>query len=154
VQYDGIDSEPSFEPHWSTLRGPELTLRVADCRDYKYENISFAVALFIVQFLPPKDKVPFLRSLYSGMLPGSGLVIAEKVYAETGRMQDALTFPYYDQKLAHFTADEILDKERSLRGQMTLWTEAELRTNLQLVGFRDLELVWASFPFIAILALK
>jgi tRNA (cmo5U34)-methyltransferase len=86
---------------------------------------------------------------------GGAVIIAEKVLATNSRFQDALTFPYYDGKLQNgFSPQEILDKERSLRGQMTLWTEAELKAALCESGFREVQLIWANFPFVALLAVK
>jgi tRNA (cmo5U34)-methyltransferase len=82
-------------------------------------------------------------------------MIAEKVLASSARLQDALTFPYYDYKLERgFSAAEILDKERNLRGQMTLWTASELGQALRCAGFREIEPMWACFPFVGLLAIK
>jgi hypothetical protein len=60
-------------------------------------------------------------------VPGGALMIAEKILATTARFQDALTFPDYDFKQEQgFSAAEILEKERQLRGQMTLGTAKEI----------------------------
>jgi len=101
------------------------------------------------------DKLPLLRRIYGGLVEGGALIIAEKTLAETSRVQDACTFPYYDYKLVRgFSAQEILDKERQLRGRMTLWTERELRAALRRVGFCELQSFWRSHMFAGYLALK
>jgi tRNA (cmo5U34)-methyltransferase len=101
------------------------------------------------------DKLPLLSRIYAGLVEGGALIIAEKTLAETARLQDALTFPYYDYKLERgFTSEHILDKERSLRGQMTLWTEAELKAALSHVGFCEVEPIWRNLMFVGLLALK
>lgn len=96
-----------------------------------------------------------LRRIYNGLVEGGALIIAEKTLAENARLQDALTFPYYDYKLAKgFTPKQILDKERSLRGQMTLWSETELGAALADSGFRQIQTFWKTMIFVGVLAIK
>lgn len=155
VNYVGIDSEPKFRSHWRKLETKDLQFKACEARSFEFGNISLACMAFTLQFIPPFLKLSLLQRLYSGLIEGGALIIAEKLLASTSRLQDALTFPYYDFKLKqHFSADEILAKERSLRGQMTLLTEAELRAFLKTVGFREIEFIWGRFPFLALLALK
>ncbi|MHC6157817.1 methyltransferase [Bradyrhizobium elkanii] len=156
VSYVGIDCEPNFGRHWTRRRAKNLAFEVCDARAYDgYNNASLALGIFTLQFLRPIDKRPLLRRIYDGLVEGGALIIAEKTLAENSRMQDALTFPYYDYKLKRgFTPDNILDKERSLRGQMTLWTETELGSALNQVGFGQLQTIWKNFLFVGVLAIK
>jgi tRNA (cmo5U34)-methyltransferase len=155
VDYVGIDCEPKFSPHWDRRRAKNLRCEVGDARTYPFRNVSLACCLFTVQFIRPADKLPLLSRIYDGLVEGGALIIAEKTLAETARLQDALTFPYYDYKRQRgFSPEHILDKERSLRGQMTLWTETELRMALSQVGFREISLFWSRLMFVGLLALK
>jgi tRNA (cmo5U34)-methyltransferase len=155
VDYVGIDCEPNFIPHWERRWAKNLRYEVGDIRSYPFKNVSLACSLFTVQFIRPVDKMPLLKRIYDGLVEGGALMIAEKTLAETARLQDAMTFPYYDYKRGKgFTPESILDKERSLRGQMTLWTETELRAALSQVGFREINPIWRSLMFVGFLALK
>ncbi|MBE0705201.1 MAG: hypothetical protein IH582_18910 [Afipia sp.] len=89
------------------------------------------------------------------MVDGGHLIIAEKLLASSARYQDALTFKYYDFKRDRgIPADEILDKERSLRGFMSSYTRDELIGVLKEVGFRDIQEFWCQFPFVGFIASK
>jgi tRNA (cmo5U34)-methyltransferase len=155
VDYIGIDCEPNFSPFWERRRAKNLRYEVGDARAYSLENVSLACSLFTLQFIRPADKLRLLDRIYGGMVDGGAFIIAEKTLAETARLQDALTFPYYDHKRGQgFSAEQILDKERSLRGQMTLWTETELRAALSQVGFREINPIWRRLVFVGLLALK
>jgi tRNA (cmo5U34)-methyltransferase len=156
VQYLGIDIEPAFSVHWDRLRARNLDFEVADARTFQgIRNLSLALSNFTVQFIRATDKEPTLQRVHDGLVAGGALVISEKILADTARLQDALTFPYYDYKLGKgFSPQHILDKERSLRGQMTLWTESELRMALSRVGFREIEPIWRNYMFVGLLALK
>ena len=113
------------------------------------------ISHFTIQFIRPQDKLPLLQRIYDGMVEGGAMIIAEKTLAVSARLQDALAFPYYDYKLEQgFSEKDLLDKERSLRGKMTLWTEAELKSALRKVGFREIEPIWRNFAFVGLLALK
>jgi tRNA (cmo5U34)-methyltransferase len=156
VLYCGLDIEPRFAVHWHTEKQRDLRFEVGDVLSYQsLREVSLAISLFTIQFIRPQDKLSALRSIYAGLVEGGALLIAEKTFASTSRLQDALTFPYYDHKIRQkFSARSILDKERSLRGQMTLWTAGELIANLQKVGFNEIQPIWAYFPFQAFLAIK
>jgi tRNA (cmo5U34)-methyltransferase len=155
VQYIGIDVEPGFGVHWDRLKAKNLRFDVADARAYDFSNSSLILSVFTVQFVRPADKLPLLKRFYDGLVEGGALFIAEKTLADTARMQDAVTFPYYDYKLKQgFTPEEILTKERNLRGQMTLWTEAELKSALSQTGFRHIETIWKDLVFMGVVALK
>jgi tRNA (cmo5U34)-methyltransferase len=119
------------------------------------ENASLVISKFTVQFIPPMDKRALLRRIHDSLVEGGALMIAEKTLADTARLQDAVTFSYYDHKLERgFTAEQILHKERQLRGQMTCMSEAELRDSLRQAGFTEIERIWGEAPFAAFLALK
>ncbi|KRR14926.1 hypothetical protein CQ12_32310 [Bradyrhizobium jicamae] len=155
VRYIGIDCEPGFEPLWRKRRASGLRFETGDARVLPLENASLIIGQFIVQFIPPMDKRALLRRIHDSLVEGGAFMIAEKTLAETPRLQDAVTFSYYDYKLERgFTAEQILVKERQLRGQMTCMSEAELRGALREAGFTEMERIWGEAPFAAFLALK
>ena len=156
VNYVGIDCVSDFNVHWDRLKAENVSFETCDARSYAgFHNVSLAYSLFTIQFIRSADKLPLLRRIYEGLVEGGAFILAEKTVAKTGRMQDAITFPYYDFKIKNgFSEKDILDKERSLRGQMTLWTEAELKRALRQVGFREIEPIWRNYMFVGYLALK
>jgi tRNA (cmo5U34)-methyltransferase len=155
VTYTGIDCEPSFDTFWRRHRVSGLKFEIGDARTWPLENASLVISHFFLQFIPPMDKRPLLRRFHSCLVEGGALMIAEKTLADTARLQDAVTFSYYDDKLEQgFTPDQIIEKERRLRGQMTCMSEAELREALSRAGFREIERIWGEAPFAAFLALK
>lgn len=156
VQYVGIDVEPAFITHWDRLKTKNLNFEIADALAYGgYANTSLALLRFTLQFIRPVDKPKLLKRLHDGMVEGGVLLVAEKTLADTAKMQDAMAFTYYDYKLSQgFSAEQILDKERSLRGQMTCWSETELKAKLIQVGFRHVETIWKDMLFVAVVAHK
>jgi tRNA (cmo5U34)-methyltransferase len=154
VKYIGIDREPDFGMYWNRLARHNLSFEVRNALGYDFEEASLIYSLFTLQFVPPKDKLDLIRRMFDGLVEGAALIIAEKTLAETARLQEAMHSGYYEYKRSRFTADEILEKERSLRGFMTLWTEAELRAALNESGFREMSPIWRASSFVAYLALK
>ena len=156
VNYIGLDCVSDFSVHWGRLENANVRFEVCDARSYAgFKNVSLAYSLFTIQFIRPADKMRLLQRIFDGLVDGGALIISEKTLADTARLQDAMAFPYYDYKLEQgFSEKELLDKERGLRGLMSLWTEAELKQALRLVGFREIEPIWRNFAFNGILALK
>ena len=152
VAYLGIDCEPAFQARWRKQKDLEFVL--GDAVEFPYENASLVIGLFTAQFVREADKRRLLKRIHAGLVDGGALIIGEKLYAETGRMQDAMQSTYYEFKRRKFTAEQILDKEQRLRGFMTCWTEAELRAALVDAGFRDLNPIFRGGLFVAYLARK
>jgi tRNA (cmo5U34)-methyltransferase len=155
VTYIGIDCEPGFELLWRRHRIPGLRFEIGDARTRHLEAASLILSMFTVQFIPPMGKRALLRRIHDSLVEGGALMIAEKTLAATARMQDVVTFSYYDHKLERgFSPGQIIEKERALRGQMTCMSETELRDALKQAGFTEIERVWGEAPFAAFLALK
>jgi tRNA (cmo5U34)-methyltransferase len=156
VDYVGIDVETKFREHWRERRDDNIRFKVQDVRSFDFRHMSLALSSFTLQFIPEPDKVGLLRRVHDGLVEGGALIVAEKVLAESARFQDMVTFEYYDFKLLTFTPDTILQKEHRLRGQMTLWSETELRAALTEAGFRpdDMQRVWQDGPFLCVVARK
>lgn len=155
VHYLGIDVEPRFRPCWNRYEFINLRFEVGDVLTREFSNVSLACCVMTMQFLPPRQKSPILKRIRDSMVEGGALLIAEKTLAETPRQERDAMAAYLDYKRRQgFTADEILDKQRSLRGQMTTMTEVELRAMLRSAGFRDVEPYWRGHMFAAFVALK
>jgi tRNA (cmo5U34)-methyltransferase len=155
VSYIGIDIEPDFCMYWDRHAGANLSFELRDARGYEFKDASIIFSLFTVQFVRPADKPALLDRLHAGLVEGGALIIAEKTLAETPRLQETLNSHYLDYKRgAGFTAEQILDKDLALHGQMTTWTETELRAALHQAGFRELTAFWRGLFFVGYLALK
>jgi tRNA (cmo5U34)-methyltransferase len=153
VRYLGIDTVSKFDEHWCELRTNNVRFEVCDARSFVFENMCLVYSIFTLQFISERDRLSLLRRVYDGLNEGGTLFIAEKVLANSAKTQDILTFSYYDFKRQSFSAEEILDKERSLRGQMILWDEERWENTLCEVGFQ-IQRIWQDGPFIAWLAMK
>jgi tRNA (cmo5U34)-methyltransferase len=149
VSYLGIDVESGFSEHWRARRARNVRFRICDARSFDgYENLSLACSLFTLQFIPERDRLSLLRRVCDGLIEGGALILAEKVYANDAKFQEMLRSIYYDFKRQNFSAEEILDKERSLRGQMNPWSEEQWLNAVHEAGFK-VHRLWHNHLFVA-----
>ncbi|UPK26741.1 methyltransferase [Bradyrhizobium sp. 195] len=154
ADYLGIDIEPRFRPCWEKHSFMNFRCEVGDALTHPFDNVSLACCIMTLLFLRPAHKLPLLKRIRSSMVEGGALLIAEKTLAETSRQESDAEAAYMDFKRRQgFRAEEILEKQSSLRGQMTRMTERELREILVLAGFRDVESYWRGHMFVAFVAL-
>lgn len=157
VKYVGLDVEGSFKDQWSERRTRNLTFKKTDARTYAgYGNLSLVYSLFTLQFLPEADRLALVKKVYEGLNDGGALILSEKVLAKNAKFQDMLAFTYYDYKRKSFSEKEILDKERSIRDQMHLWSEFKIFEMLRSAGFKpnNMQLFWRNHLFVGIVAMK
>jgi tRNA (cmo5U34)-methyltransferase len=157
VAYLGLDIEPNFEQHWRRRREKNLRFQVDDALSFDgFKDMSLALSVFTLQFIPERFKMNLLRRVYDGLAEGGALFIAEKTFAANPAIQGLMASTYYDYKRKSFSPDQILDKDQSLRGQMNLWTKQRLMDALRAVGFlsEDIECFWAGGPFVGYMAVK
>lgn len=132
--------------HWQTERIQDVLLP---------QNVDMVLSVLTVQFLPIADRERLVSRIYKALRPGGAFLLVEKVYAESGRMQDMFSQIYHDQKeQAGFTAQEIREKDASLRGVMTPLTVAQNEAMLKRAGFEQLEVFVKDFHFAGWIAVK
>lgn len=108
-------------------------------------NLIFSV--YLLQFLPIKERLPLLNKIYNALDPGGALIICEKTYQPQTKAHEILTFSYYDFKLKHFSAEEILKKQFDLRKIMNPLTEEENVKLFKESGFKTIFSFWQSLLF-------
>jgi len=125
-----------------------------DIRNYKFENCSLVTSLFTLQFMPKKDRTKVIQDIYDGLNEGGGFIFAEKIDCENSRIQDMMTFNYYDYKRQKFEYDDIMTKERTLRHMLKPNTWSELDKMIRDAGFKSVEQSWRNHIFIGAIAIK
>jgi len=152
--FDNLDirkEEISEEHPWASLDFVK-----GDIRNYKFENCSLVTSVFTLQFMPPRHRREVLTQIYKGLNYGGAFIFAEKTVCEDPRLQDMMTFNYYDYKRKNFTTEDIMDKERTLRHMMKPNTWKELNSNLNIAGFSfdQIQPFWRNQIFVGAIAIK
>ena len=125
-----------------------------DIRNYEFENCSLITSLFTLQFMPKKDRFSVIQNIYDGLNEGGGFIFAEKIDCENSRIQDMLTFNYYDFKREKFTTDDIMNKEQTLRHMLKPNTWNEIHYMVEDAGFKTVEQFWRNHNFLGAIAIK
>ena len=127
-----------------------------DIRNYSFENCSLVTSIFTLQFMPPRHRQEVLGKIYDGLNTGGAFIFAEKTVCEDARIQDMMTFNYYDYKRQTFTTEDIMDKERTLRHMMKPNTWSEILFNRYDAGFAEdkVQPFWRNHTFVGAIAIK
>lgn len=116
--------------------------------------VSYAMSVFTLQFMPRVARERVLKNVYQSLLPGGAFVCAEKIYADTAKVQDMMTFLYYDYKKKSFSEKEIMDKEVKLRHMLRPTSRDDLEKMLHSAGFETIYPFWQNYNFVAYVCIK
>lgn len=154
--YRGIDYADGFVADMDKRceEYPALWLTQEDVRDYEFDNCSLVTSIFTLQFMPRKDRQEVLNRIYDGLNPGGAFIFSEKTYSCSPKVQDMLTFMYYDFKRESFATKDIMDKEQTLRNMLRPNTWSELNDMLSEAGFESVQTFWQSHLFVGAIAIK
>ena len=155
VKYVGIEIEEDFFKDFKKDEEEygHLQYFKGDVREYDFQNCSLVTSIFTLQFMPPKDREDTIKRIYKGLNRGGAFVFSEKTFSCDPRIQDMMTFMYYDYKRKNFTDTEILDKEVQLRHMMKPNTRTELYKMCTDAGF-EIHTFWQNFNFVGVIAIK
>ena len=125
-----------------------------DVRNYDFENCSLVTSIFTLQFMPKKDRSLIISDIYNGLNTGGAFIFAEKIDCTNSRIQDMMTFNYYDFKRQKFETEDIMDKEKTLRHMLKPNTLEELEDMIYEAGFKNIQPFWQNHLFMGAIAIK
>ena len=127
------------------------------CEDALAVDMSGAdmiVSYYTIQFVPPRIRQELINKIYNSLNWGGAFILFEKVRAPDARFQDYANQVYTDFKVDHgFSAENIVDKTRSLKGVLEPFSTDGNLGLLKRAGFVDMMtlLKWVCFEgFLAI----
>lgn len=113
------------------------------------------LSILTLQFLNKRHRVGILEKIYEQLEIGGAFILVEKVLAEDSSIQDIFTQSYHDFKEVNgFSAQEILMKDKSLRGVLNPLHQREMEELLLSVGFKTIEVFHKAWNFVGWIAIK
>jgi len=135
-----------------------LGVKMEDIANFDFSKlpygISYATSIFTLQFIQKEKRQKIIREIYNNMKVGGAFVFAEKVYSPNAQLQDVMTFMHYDHKSKNFSAEEILNKERTLRNMLRPNTREELEDMIGKAGFTSVQPFWQNYNFVGYICIK
>ncbi len=155
IRLIGIDSSRAMIAAARAQLPADIGLLHADARTAVIENASVVIGNFLLQFLNPADRDPFLRRIHGGLLPGGALLLAEKVIAADAAEEALLRDLHTGFKSAMGYSDlEIKQKNVALRLVMRPDPLSILQARLRDAGFGQATLWFRCLNFVALLAIR
>lgn len=113
------------------------------------------ISFYTMQFIPPRSRQLVFQKIYDSLEWGGAFILFEKVRAPDARFQDIAMQIYHEFKLdQNFTEEEILGKQRSLKGVLEPFSTQGNLDLLKRSGFKDVMTVMKWVCFEGFLAIK
>jgi len=132
-----------------------LTFIKQDALNYPFKASDFITSYYVIQFVEPSRRQTLIDKIYETLNWGGAFLYFEKVRAPDARFQDIMTGVYNEYKLEQgYTAEEIMQKSRSLKGVLEPFSTQGNIDMLRRAGFVDIMSIMKFGPFEGILAIK
>tara|TARA_B100000029_G_scaffold195241_1_gene193365 strand:- start:2312 stop:3010 length:699 start_codon:yes stop_codon:yes gene_type:complete len=157
INFIGIDEQQSMiDFSKKKLKGKKnIKFFKQNINNANLKNSNFITSFYTIQFIHPSLRQKLFNKIYKSLDWGGGFLFFEKVRASDARFQDMFSQIYLEYKEdRNFTAKEIIDKSKSLKGVMEPFSS---KANLELVkraGFVDYITVYKFLCFEGFLAIK
>ena len=113
------------------------------------------VSYYTIQFTQPKYRQEIINKIYKSLNWGGAFIMFEKVRAPDARFQDILNSLYLDFKEENgFTNQEIIEKQKSLRGVLEPFSTFGNTGLLKRAGFKDITIIFKHICFEGYLCIK
>jgi len=133
----------------------KVEVRLEDIRDTSITKASVVVLNFVLQFLDPEQRMPLLEKIYNGMLPGSILVLSEKInFSDKKEDEFQIDMHHEFKKLQGYSDLEISRKRAALENVLQPDSLEKNMQRLQTIGFKETYLWFQCFNFSSIVAIK
>lgn len=152
VEIVAVDNAPAMIDRARRLvDDPRIRFVCEDIRTLVIEPADAITANYVLQFLPPDDRLTLLRRLREALAPDGVLLLSEKVRFDDADTQRDFEAAHLDFKRANgYSELEISRKRSALERVMIVDTEDVHRQRLAAAGFERIRkwyqcLNWASF---------
>jgi len=157
INWIGIDSSKemaaSAREHCRGVAGIEIVCD--DILNVDLQKSDMIVAYYTMQFVPENRRQELFNRIYESLNWGGAFLLFEKVGAPDARFQEMMGTLYREFKSRNgFSADEILNKELSLKGVLRPFSTEGNHGLLQRAGFVDFMTVMKYVCFEGFLAIK
>ena len=162
VKWEGVEIAEGFQNNLQqrkndlekTYSSIEINFIYGDVREHMFMDCSLVTSIFTLQFMPKKDRKFIIHEIYKGLNEGGAFIFAEKIDCVNSRIQDMMTFNYYDFKKKNFEYDDIMTMERTLRNMLKPNTLDEIMSMCKDAGFSTVQQFWQNHLFIGAIAIK
>ncbi len=141
IQYVGVELEENMVAYARSKINPNrknIEFKVDDIVTTELKPCDLIMAYYTVQFIPPRVRQDLINRIYQSLQWGGAFILFEKVRANDARFQDIFTGLYTEYKLKKgYQADEILNKQRSLKGVLEPFSSQGNLDLLKRAGFVD-----------------
>jgi len=148
----GVDNAPAMiDRARALIDDPRLTLRCEDIRDTALAPARAITLNYVLQFLPPADRLAMLERIRAALAPDGVLQLSEKIRFDDPDTQRDFEAAHLDYKRANgYSELEISQKRSALENVMIVDTEEIHRERLAAAGFSRVRrwyqcLNWAAF---------
>jgi tRNA (cmo5U34)-methyltransferase len=145
------NSEAMIDRARAAIVDPRVNFRLADIREFELEPAAVILLNYVLQFVPPEDRVPLLEKIRAALLPGGLLIVSGKIRFEDPAEQAFHEAAHLDFKRANgYSELEISGKRTALENVMIVDSEPEHDRIFEAAGFTNVRkwyqcLNWASF---------
>jgi tRNA (cmo5U34)-methyltransferase len=142
INYVGVELEEnmvSYARSKISSKHKNIEFKVDDILTTELKPCDLIISYYTVQFIPPRVRQDLINRIYQSLQWGGAFILFEKVRANDARFQDIFTGLYTEYKLKKgYQADEILNKQRSLKGKLEPFSSQGNIDLLKRAGFIDI----------------
>jgi tRNA (cmo5U34)-methyltransferase len=155
LSYVGYDIAENLLPDKGYFPNHSFFPRDVTEESLKLFNTSLIFSLFTLQFIPLSKRIKLIQKIYDSLDKRGAFIVCEKIYANSSFTEDIFTFSNYDSKQVNgFDTDEILAKQKDLRGIMFPLTQGDNEKMFKEAGFQVIEVFFKSLNFIGWILIK
>ncbi len=127
----------------------------ADILDIKIKRASLVVLNYTLQFLNPSERKEIIRNIFTGLVEGGALLLAEKIAFDDSDEQGFQTEWYHNFKEFNgYSKMEISRKRTALENVLIPDSWETHKNRLKKAGFKTVHLWHRFFSFASIIAIK
>ncbi|GAA4353821.1 carboxy-S-adenosyl-L-methionine synthase CmoA [Kangiella taiwanensis] len=127
----------------------------ADINDIEFENASFVVLNFTLQFLPRGQRQQLINKIYQGLNTGGALVLSEKLTMGSEQLDANIIDVHHDfKKLNGYSDMEIAQKRAALENVLIPDTREQHYQRFKEAGFTQFDTWFQHYNFASFIAVK